>query len=225
MPERAGGREVTATTAPTIPKRARTLITMVHRSEVLANPTKAMQALVGMVERGKLARLLVQEPRLARAVGGANRRLSPAAIDQLVADYRSGAVSIYDLADLYGVHRNTIAQHLKDRGVRLGPLPLQASEAKRARRASRAGAFVERDRANLGAGSEDGQDRDHLASFVIAGLDLRCNVRPYSWAPVIFLSASLGPESDVIGSDLTDALLTPAVCRTRSTHSSIVRAL
>lgn len=106
---------------------------LVHRSEVFANLTKPAQALFGIVARGELASLLAQPPRLARPVGGANRRLSPADIDQLVTDYRSGVGSIYDLADLYGVHRNTIAQHLKDRSVRLGPLPLQESEAKRAR--------------------------------------------------------------------------------------------
>lgn len=105
----------------------------VHRSEVFANLTKPMQAVLGMVDRGELARLLAQAPRPARRVGGANRRLSLADIDQLVTDYRGGVGSIYDLADLYGVHRNTIAQHLKDRGVRLGPLPLQESEVERAR--------------------------------------------------------------------------------------------
>jgi hypothetical protein len=86
-----------------------------------------------MVGRGELAKLLTQTPRLGRPVGGANRRLSPTDVDQLVADYRNGVGSIYDLADLYGVHRNTIAQHLKYRGVRLGPLPLQDFEATRAR--------------------------------------------------------------------------------------------
>ncbi len=93
-----------------------------------------MQALFGMVERGEIVKLLAREPRSARPVGGANRRLSPSDVDRLVADYRSGVGSIYDLADLYGAHRNTIAQHLKDRGVRLGPLPLQESEAERARK-------------------------------------------------------------------------------------------
>jgi DNA-binding CsgD family transcriptional regulator len=85
-----------------------------------------------MVERGEVTKLLAQEPRPARPVGGANRRLSPADLDQLVAEYRGGVGSIYDLADIYGVHRNTIAQHLKDRGVLLGPLPLQDFEVERA---------------------------------------------------------------------------------------------
>lgn len=51
----------------------------------------------------------------------------------MVADYHNNVGSIYVLADRYRVHRNTIAQHLKERGVRLGPLPLQAFEAERAR--------------------------------------------------------------------------------------------
>lgn len=92
-----------------------------------------MKALVGMAERGELAGLLAQEPRQARPAKGTNRHLTSADIDQLVVDYRGGVGSIYDLADLYGVHRNTIAQHLKDRGVRLGRLPLEDIEVRRAR--------------------------------------------------------------------------------------------
>ena len=104
-----------------------------HQSEVLANLTKPAKALVGAMARGEIADLLAKEPRPPRPVGGANRRLSPGGIDQLVADYHSDIASIYVLADRYGVHRNTIAQHLKERGVRLGPLPLQDFEAERAR--------------------------------------------------------------------------------------------
>lgn len=59
----------------------------VRQSEVLANLTKPMEALLSMVNRGELARLLVQVPRPAGPVSGANRRLASADIDQLVADY------------------------------------------------------------------------------------------------------------------------------------------
>lgn len=90
-----------------------------------------MLALIGMVDRGDLARLLAQEPRPGRPVGGSNRRLSSADVDQLVVDYQAGVGSIFRLAKLYGVHRNTVAMHLKERGVSLGR-PMQPSEIERA---------------------------------------------------------------------------------------------
>lgn len=84
---------------------------MVHRSEVFANLRNPVRALAAMAQRGELAELLARDLRPARPAGRANRRLSSAEIDQLVADYRSLG-SIYRLADLYGLHRNTVAQHL-----------------------------------------------------------------------------------------------------------------
>lgn len=103
-----------------------------HRSEVFANLTRPMRSLVGMATRGELVELLAADVRPVRPVSGGNRRLSTAEIDQLVTGYHS-LRSIYRVADLYGLHRNTVAQHLKDRGVRLGLLPLQTSEIERVR--------------------------------------------------------------------------------------------
>jgi DNA-binding CsgD family transcriptional regulator len=105
----------------------------VHRSEVLANLKEVVKGLFGFVQRGELTALLLKDPRDEPLSRRAQKRLSPAEVDQLVADYRAGECSIYDLADRYGVHRNTIAQHLKGRGFRLGLLPLQELEAARAR--------------------------------------------------------------------------------------------
>jgi hypothetical protein len=51
----------------------------------------------------------------------------------MVEDYRSGVGSIYDLADIYGVHRSTVAQHLKGRGVMLGGSSMSSTEIDRAR--------------------------------------------------------------------------------------------
>lgn len=103
-----------------------------HRTEVLANLTEAVRALLRTVEHGSLAEMLAYAPRPGRPASGTNRRLSATEVDQLVEDYRSGVGSIYDLADMYGAHPSTIAQHLKGRGVRLGPLTLQDFEARRA---------------------------------------------------------------------------------------------
>jgi lambda repressor-like predicted transcriptional regulator len=41
--------------------------------------------------------------------------------------------SIYGLAEKYGVHRNTIAKHLRERGLELGRLPLTKNEVERIR--------------------------------------------------------------------------------------------
>jgi len=106
---------------------------LVRRSEVLANLKEAVRALFRIVEHGALAEILAYSPRLGRPVSGANRRLSAAEIDQLVEDYRSGVGSIYDLADIYGVHRNTVSVHLKERGVMIGKQPLNDREVHRAR--------------------------------------------------------------------------------------------
>jgi hypothetical protein len=105
----------------------------VHQSEVLANLTKPVEALLGAVSRGEVSEVLSREPRPAQVVSGGNRRLSPADVDQLVADYRAGVGSVYVLADRYGVHRNTVAARLKERGVPLGRQPLDEFETKRAR--------------------------------------------------------------------------------------------
>ena len=104
-----------------------------HRSEVLANLTEAAKALFRIVERGGLANLMVFEPRAARPTRAANCRLSPLEIEQLVQDYRTGVGSIYVLADKYGLHRNTVASHLKAHDIVLGRLPLDEAETARAR--------------------------------------------------------------------------------------------
>lgn len=110
-----------------------------HRSEVLANLTAAMRVLCNLVARGELSEVLAASPRPGRPITGANRRLSPAEIDQIVEDYKTGVGSIYDLADIYGVHRNTVAQHLKARGVQLGGQALSPEEIERAKELARQG--------------------------------------------------------------------------------------
>ncbi|MGA0568137.1 helix-turn-helix domain-containing protein [Rathayibacter sp. KR2-224] len=60
-------------------------------------------------------------------------------MDQLVHEYCDGQGSIYELADRWGVHRNTIAKHLRSRGLELGRLPLANVEIERARKLRRHG--------------------------------------------------------------------------------------
>jgi len=107
---------------------ARVLVCLITTQTVLIGG-----ALFRIVERGALAEALTHSPRPRRPVRGCNRRLSVTEVDQLVEDYRSSEGSIYDLADIYSVHRSTVYVPLKERGVLLGPSPLQDFEAKRAR--------------------------------------------------------------------------------------------
>lgn len=57
----------------------------------------------------------------------------------MVEDHKTGVGSIYDLADIYGAHRNTVAQHLKARRVRLGGQALSPEEIERAKALARQG--------------------------------------------------------------------------------------
>jgi hypothetical protein len=111
----------------------------VHRSEELANLSTGLKSLFTMLRSGELNTILLLDPRPAQRVGGKNRRLSPTDIDQLVADHRGGAGSIYDLAEIYGVHRSTIALNLKERGMRLGRRPMEPAEIAKARELSERG--------------------------------------------------------------------------------------
>ncbi|WP_349902120.1 helix-turn-helix domain-containing protein [Parafrigoribacterium humi] len=80
-----------------------------------------------------MAAVLQVEPREGRPFHSSVKHLSAIEIDQMVHDYQTGVGSLYDLADIYGVHRTTIAQHLKRRGVRVGKLPLEQPEIEQAR--------------------------------------------------------------------------------------------
>jgi DNA-binding CsgD family transcriptional regulator len=55
-----------------------------------------------------------------------------AACRDLAPKLNIGVGSIYDLADIYGVHRNTVAHHLKAQEVKLGGRPMSSNEIDRA---------------------------------------------------------------------------------------------
>ncbi len=89
-----------------------------------------------MVRDGRLAEVLSgpvrHEPErkeLAR-----QRRLSPAEIDCLAAEYSAGGSNVRQLASKWGVSRNIVAKHLRSRGLQLGPQPLTHSEIFRIQR-------------------------------------------------------------------------------------------
>ena len=102
----------------------------VHLTDALYNLPTPARRLFEALQRGDLAGGKPREttPMLRRRL----RHLSPADVDQLVSDYCAGHGSIYELADRWGVHRNTIAKHLKSRGLELGRLSLTSEEIRRA---------------------------------------------------------------------------------------------
>jgi DNA-binding CsgD family transcriptional regulator len=104
---------------------------MVHRTEVLANLTEVMKGLCRMAATGELSALLRQAPRDKRPGFQPQKRLSPDEIELLVQDYTNGECSIYDLADRFGIHRQTVAQHLKAHGLELGRTSLSSEEITR----------------------------------------------------------------------------------------------
>jgi len=101
-------------------------------------------------------------------------------MDQLVADYEKGDGAVYDLAAIYGVHRQTIANHVKERGCVLkGISKLEITHVKQIHRdgwnASRMGTELG------GARSEDDPSVDegaHSLRARLAGLVYRASTKP-----------------------------------------------
>jgi DNA-binding CsgD family transcriptional regulator len=94
-----------------------------------------------MVRDGQLAEVLSRPVRhkpeqreLAR-----QRRLSPAEIEVLAAEYSAGAMTVRQLAGKWGVSRNIVAKHLRSQGLELGPQPLTRAEISRIQRLSGTG--------------------------------------------------------------------------------------
>ena len=106
------------------------VILLVHLTEQLYNPSTPLKRLFDGFRRGDFSGGEPRERTPARH--RQFKRLSPADVDQLVREYCDGLGSVYDLADRWGVHRNTIAKHLKSRGLELGRLSLSSDEIRQA---------------------------------------------------------------------------------------------
>lgn len=100
--------------------------------DVLSNPPTPVKRLFEALRGGRLvgAERRQTTPTNHRRL----KRLSPTDVDQLAREYCAGLGSIYELADRWGMHRNTIAKHLKSRGLELGRLSLSKSEMHQARK-------------------------------------------------------------------------------------------
>ena len=100
----------------------------VRQSEVLANLRGAVRSLFRLVQNDELSKVLTLDLREPRESARSARRLSPAEIDQIVDQYRAGGRSVYELSDMFKVHRNTVSLHLKERGVSLRRRPMSPTE-------------------------------------------------------------------------------------------------
>ncbi len=111
-------------------------VTLVHLSDSLSNPPKAVRRLVAVLdEAGGLENMQVSgvayemimaqtgavDPCLVRLEIKENRKLSPAEVMELVAAYEAG-VSQRELARRFGVHEQTVRAHLRRQGMTLRPL-------------------------------------------------------------------------------------------------------
>jgi len=105
-------------------------VLVVHLTDALYNPSTPVSRLFDGFRRGDFTGGKPRERTPAKH--RQFRRLSPSDVDQLVREYCDGLGSVYELADRWGVHRNTIAKHLKSRGLELGRLSLSSDEIRRA---------------------------------------------------------------------------------------------
>ncbi|WP_147305889.1 hypothetical protein [Subtercola boreus] len=101
-------------------------------SEALQNPVTPVISLLRLVDSAEFSALLVKQPLEQRTGFVSQTRVSPELLDQLVNEYRDGA-TVYELQERHGVHRSTIAFHLKRRGLQVGKQPLNCSEVTQAR--------------------------------------------------------------------------------------------
>jgi len=108
-------------------------VVLVRRRETLANPPTPAKRLFQSVRRGEIQALLGSEPRHVPASASPQRRLKPQEVDRMASEYRSGKTSTDALAEKYTVDPKTVAAHLRSRGLRLGRLPLNNEEIRRAK--------------------------------------------------------------------------------------------
>ncbi|WZH35579.1 MAG: helix-turn-helix domain-containing protein [Microbacterium enclense] len=66
--------------------------------------------------------------------------MTPVLLEQVMADYRTG-LSVYAIADKYGIHRQTVTNHLVEAGVTLRRTITNA-ERQRARELYDSGAYI-----------------------------------------------------------------------------------
>jgi DNA-binding CsgD family transcriptional regulator len=125
-----GRRSSTPDTRPPRPARDR-----VGPIEALTRPTYQTKRLLDLAQAWPDApvpsKLRSSSPRTAR-------QLCPTEVDELVTAYQAGA-TVYDLATRFEVHRNTIAGHLRTRGINTRPPALTTEQAQEAANLYRSG--------------------------------------------------------------------------------------
>lgn len=86
-----------------------------HLRECLSNLAEPVERVFRAWD-SMASRVVAAVPRVERRALQSNRKLQPADIDGLVADYQSG-VDLTALGERYGLHRQTAKAHLQRRGV------------------------------------------------------------------------------------------------------------
>ncbi|HEY7489088.1 MAG TPA: hypothetical protein VH912_31915 [Streptosporangiaceae bacterium] len=95
------------------------------------------------------------------------RQLRPAEIDRLVAEYRAGR-TVYELGTRFGIHRATVGQHLRARGIDTTPPGLHSDDVPEAAKLYRAGLSLARIAKRFGT-----TDNTVLARLREAGVVMR----------------------------------------------------
>lgn len=118
----------------------------------------------GLVESRPQARMAEGDP---SHINRPNRVLLPHEVDRMVALYEEGQ-TVYELADLFGCHRQTVSRQLKSRGVHMrltGMTPDQLDEARQ---------LYESGMTLRAVGKAVGASRNHVRTCLAeAGVELR----------------------------------------------------
>ncbi len=94
----------------------------------MSNPSSPLKRALRAYRKLDLGQVSAHVP---RPVVKRAKWLNATELTQLVAGYQAGA-TVYELADQFGVNRNTVAKHLKAQGVRLRLSSLTEDELARA---------------------------------------------------------------------------------------------
>jgi hypothetical protein len=96
------------------------------------------------------------------------RKLKPAEIDELVKRYQAGS-SVYQLAELYDIHRITIGRHLRARGIDTTAPALTEEQVREAVQLYAEGWSCMKIAKHFGVGTETVRGRLHQAGLVMRG--------------------------------------------------------
>ncbi|MDB5179432.1 MAG: uncharacterized protein JWN12_64 [Candidatus Saccharibacteria bacterium] len=89
---------------------------MVHRSEVLANPTVPVKQLFGFLQDGVFEVILAATPRVRLSEAKQQNRLSPTEMEMLASRYDE-LKSMHQVAREFAISETTVRSHLRALGI------------------------------------------------------------------------------------------------------------